>query len=251
MEALYTEALICTQGEEKAPGLLESIQLQTENPIWLEYAATLTQQAIHDFQMRAVEVDGHIEALTVPLEFKNSAITDMEAKITRMKDKLAVETARLAQAEEKLLELKQKLWPHFTSQAMKTLETFEANLTAINVTEDKTSLFQTAVTNGDATLVDLCIQAGVDPSVQDNSAIQEASSNGHLPVVNRLLEDERVDPSVTNNAAVRFASYNRHLPVVDRLLQDVRVISTLSTHPITSYPRCLATRIRKCRAAAV
>jgi len=35
----------------------------------------------------------------------------------------------------------------------------------------------------------------VDPSDGDNGALDEAISNGHLPVVKRLLADARVDPS--------------------------------------------------------
>ena len=36
----------------------------------------------------------------------------------------------------------------------------------------------------------------VNPSADDNCAIQSASTNGYLAVVNRLLQDPRVDPSV-------------------------------------------------------
>ena len=60
MEALYTEALNCTRGEEKAQALLESIREQTENPKWIEYAILLTHLAILDLQTRAVEVDKKI-----------------------------------------------------------------------------------------------------------------------------------------------------------------------------------------------
>ena len=37
----------------------------------------------------------------------------------------------------------------------------------------------------------------------DNYAIQLASENGHLEVVERLLQDERVDPSADNNYAIQ------------------------------------------------
>jgi hypothetical protein len=47
--------------------------------------------------------------------------------------------------------------------------------------------------------------------------------NGHLAVVERLLQDERVDPSADDNYAVRWAAQNGHLAVVDRLLEDDRV----------------------------
>jgi ankyrin repeat protein len=70
-----------------------------------------------------------------------------------------------------------------------------------------------------------------DPSADDNRnrnrnraiAIQLAAKNGHLAVVERLLQDERVDPSASNNLAIRMAAQNGHLTVVERLLQDPRV----------------------------
>ena len=55
--------------------------------------------------------------------------------------------------------------------------------------------FHEAINTGDVEEVERCIQAGVNPSAYDNYAIQMASSNGHLSVVNRLLLDPRVDPN--------------------------------------------------------
>ena len=187
MDLLYAEAANCTHREEKAHTLLESIRSQIEdNSRWLEYATRLTDQAIIDYQMRAVEVDGCIEAL-------NTSESDIP--------------------------------PPFTSQSMTLLETLEANITTLcyGSTESSEPLFQEAVKSGDVTLSALFIQAGVDPSANDNEAIQWAFYYGHHPVVNRLLQDPRADPSANNNEAILWASQNGHLPVVDRLLQDPRV----------------------------
>ena len=49
------------------------------------------------------------------------------------------------------------------------------------------------------------------------------SANGHLAVVERLLQDQRVDPSANNQWAIRWSSKYGRLPVVGRLLQDPRV----------------------------
>ena len=49
--------------------------------------------------------------------------------------------------------------------------------------------------NGNVELLDILIEIGEDPSTKNNAAIRQASENGHLLVVNRLLEDPRVDPS--------------------------------------------------------
>ncbi|CAK7995006.1 Hypothetical protein POVR1_LOCUS524 [uncultured virus] len=71
--------------------------------------------------------------------------------------------------------------------------------------------------------VKLLMLNGVNPNVQENLAIREASGSGHLAVVNRLLDDPRVDPSAHDNEAVRWAGKGGRLAVVNRLLQDPRV----------------------------
>ena len=63
----------------------------------------------------------------------------------------------------------------------------------------------------------------VDPSADDNSSIELASKNGHTEVVRLLLEDTGVDPSADNNVAILIASQNGHTEVVKLLLQDKRV----------------------------
>ena len=50
-----------------------------------------------------------------------------------------------------------------------------------------------------------------------------AAANGHVDVIQTLLQDFRVDPSVDNNYAIRFASRKGHTEVVQLLLQDSRV----------------------------
>jgi hypothetical protein len=81
-----------------------------------------------------------------------------------------------------------------------------------------------AAQNGHVDVVDCLLQyAMFDPSFNDNSAIRLAAHFGHLAVVERLLEDVRVDPSANNDRAIRMAAHNGHLAVVERLLQDPRV----------------------------
>ncbi len=71
--------------------------------------------------------------------------------------------------------------------------------------------------------VKLALERGVDPSINDNFAIEYASKNGHLEIVKLLLQDERVDPSDHNNYAIRLALQNGHTEIVKLLLQDKRV----------------------------
>ena len=87
-----------------------------------------------------------------------------------------------------------------------------------------TKTLRYASVNGHLELVrELLKDSRVDPSADNNFAIQEASRYGHLEVVRELLKDSRVDPSANNNAAIRLASKNGHLEVVRELRKDSRV----------------------------
>ena len=63
-------------------------------------------------------------------------------------------------------------------------------------------------------IVDVLITVG---GVKLDNALQDASHNGHLEVVNRLLEDG-ADVHAENDLALRWASQHGHLAVVERLL---------------------------------
>jgi hypothetical protein len=71
--------------------------------------------------------------------------------------------------------------------------------------------------------VTLLLQNRNIPPFKLLNAFLSATINGHLAVVERLLQDPRVDPSAGNNGAIQNASANGHLEVVERLLQDPRV----------------------------
>jgi ankyrin repeat protein len=53
-----------------------------------------------------------------------------------------------------------------------------------------------------------------------SNALSLAAYNGHVKIVDRLLQDGRFIPS---DYAFRGACYNGHIEVVDRWLQDPRV----------------------------
>ena len=88
----------------------------------------------------------------------------------------------------------------------------------------KSSVFKTYAEKGDIEIVELLLaDPRVDPSANDNYAIELASQKGHDKVVELLLVDPRVDPSAYDNYAIRMASQNGHDKVVELLLADPRV----------------------------
>ena len=68
----------------------------------------------------------------------------------------------------------------------------------------------------------------VDPSTDDNLAIQLASCYGHYEVIKLLLSDLRVDPRADDNFAIKWASMNGHAEVVKLLSSDPRVAITIN-----------------------
>ena len=105
-------------------------------------------------------------------------------------------------------------------------------LRPLNITYDElinpgpgvlTDMMFTAVRRGYLPLLNYAIDKGANPSYNHNSSLIIASREGHLAIVNRLLEDPQVDPTVRENQPLREASSNGYLPVVQRLLQIPQV----------------------------
>eukprot|EP00455_Lapot_gusevi_P041197 TRINITY_DN4750_c0_g1_i1.p1 TRINITY_DN4750_c0_g1~~TRINITY_DN4750_c0_g1_i1.p1 ORF type:complete len:524 (+),score=97.90 TRINITY_DN4750_c0_g1_i1:139-1710(+) len=83
-----------------------------------------------------------------------------------------------------------------------------------------------AIERGDLEVVEQCIAAGTDPSLNNNLALRLAAQHGHLPIVQRLLEFPQVNPAAQNNSALRLACENGHLHVATLLLTLPRVDPT-------------------------
>jgi len=119
----------------------------------------------------------------------------------------------------------------FICQPLTTLEALDK----LFATQWEFKHLKKAIKERDDGSVDLLIQAGVDPSAENNRAIQFASDIGNLAAVNRLLQDERVDPSANNNVAIQWASDGGHLAIVNRLLEDERVDPTATNNSAIHY----------------
>lgn len=62
-----------------------------------------------------------------------------------------------------------------------------------------------------------------DPSINNNTAIINASKRGCIEAVDYLLKHPNVQPNARGDLAIRNASMMGHTNVVKRLLQDPRV----------------------------
>eukprot|EP00455_Lapot_gusevi_P043923 TRINITY_DN5420_c0_g3_i4.p1 TRINITY_DN5420_c0_g3~~TRINITY_DN5420_c0_g3_i4.p1 ORF type:complete len:284 (-),score=25.18 TRINITY_DN5420_c0_g3_i4:204-1055(-) len=77
-----------------------------------------------------------------------------------------------------------------------------------------------AAANGHLTVVDRLLQfPGVDATADNNLALRVAAKLGHVAVVDRLLQIPEVDATANNNQALLAAASFGHVAVVDRLLQ--------------------------------
>lgn len=75
---------------------------------------------------------------------------------------------------------------------------------------------------GNLPLVTKYIKDGIDPSMDNNQAIIEASSMDHNEVVKMLLQDPRVDPSIDSIILLNICQ-NGHIDTIRILLQDTRI----------------------------
>ena len=78
--------------------------------------------------------------------------------------------------------------------------------------------FTNACRYGHVEVVKLLLEAGVDPTSNNNKAIKYACGNGHVEVVKLLLK-AGVNPSVSDDYPLRIACENGHLEVVKVLLE--------------------------------
>ncbi len=63
----------------------------------------------------------------------------------------------------------------------------------------------------------------IDPSANNNQAIQIASEIGQTDIVKLLLQDSRVDPTSLHSYAMKEAFKNGHKDVVALLLQNPKI----------------------------
>ena len=91
------------------------------------------------------------------------------------------------------------------------------------------------VKRGHALHVHCALLAGADPTIgragatyfTEQVSIHNASSQGHVAIVRRLLLHPQVDPSALQQSSVRFAAANGHADVPRVLMADPRVDTTV------------------------
>lgn len=72
--------------------------------------------------------------------------------------------------------------------------------------------------------VEDALQNGAHPAHRKNLAIQLAATNEHIPIVRRLMREQRVDPSDNGNAALWWPLSDGLFESAQVLLEDDRVI---------------------------
>ena len=82
-----------------------------------------------------------------------------------------------------------------------------------------------ATANGHLNVVEYLLQQPdlIDPSVCSNFCIRIACEKGYTRIVMALLKDARVNPGVHVNYPLRIASDNQHKEIVQLLIKDHRV----------------------------
>lgn len=84
--------------------------------------------------------------------------------------------------------------------------------------------FQMAVENRNIEKIKMFLSnPSFNPAAQNNQAFHWACRNGHLEIVNVLLDDKRIVP---DNETFLFTCRNGHIDVVKRLLADPRIDPT-------------------------
>ncbi|HZZ64976.1 MAG TPA: ankyrin repeat domain-containing protein [Candidatus Baltobacteraceae bacterium] len=75
---------------------------------------------------------------------------------------------------------------------------------------------------GDTAQLRAMLDAGADPATENSRALQIAAANGHVEIVDMLLEDRRAEPAALESVALRWAVENGHTVIVHALLRDGR-----------------------------
>lgn len=79
----------------------------------------------------------------------------------------------------------------------------------------------------------LLLDKRVNPSANNNEAIQDACRFGREEIVKLLLQDGRADPSINHNIAVMMAAAKNERELVHMLLLDDRVFYSLTERQLT------------------
>jgi hypothetical protein len=101
------------------------------------------------------------------------------------------------------------------------------NLYGVDPSIDNNIAVQLASELGHARIVSLLLtHPKTDPSRRDNSCIQHACKNGHADVVKILLKDCRINPFVNDCYPMEIAIKNKHYTVIKLLVSDPRIYET-------------------------
>ena len=250
MSSLTSQLANCLAQQGKVPALLESIRLRTEdndeNIVWYKIALQLASHATNELEMQAVHIETCLDASIAytdnnPVSFNLLKGLDTELTfllhITDVNDALIYYCFRNKIILVKLLLLHPLCEPSCDSnrpiiiaatngfyEIVESLLQYSGPNELVNPSYASDYPLCQASTYGHLTVVNLLLQdPRVNPNQYGGDALIAAAKNGHLNVINRLLQDSRIDPAYMDSMALVWASENNHLAVVDRLLQDPHI----------------------------
>ena len=84
----------------------------------------------------------------------------------------------------------------------------------------------------------------VDPAIDNNMALMDASEYGYFDIVKLLLNDSRVDPSDQDNFAICHASDRKNTEMVELLWSKTSVKNTLKDNDHELYDELIKNDIR-------
>jgi hypothetical protein len=88
--------------------------------------------------------------------------------------------------------------------------------------------FKKGVENNIPWLVEDCIKEGVDPSLDDDWAIEKATNRKFFNLIEILIKDKRVDPSSNSNNTIFSSLYNNKFNIVRKLFKNEKVRNKLT-----------------------
>jgi ankyrin repeat protein len=93
----------------------------------------------------------------------------------------------------------------------------------ISLLDDSNGILYQSILENNVDITSLLIEAGYDPTLDNNKPIILATMAGYTNMVNLLLNNPEVNPTINDNVIIIIASYYGYYDIVSLLLKDIRI----------------------------